>query len=112
MQGILLKRHAIPGVSGCKIAPGDLQIGQAVTVYGRTYHITSVDVFTPQYLTEQAIGVAPDEQIPACPYDAWLAAHNAPGEPTQADALTAIGLHISPRRTHIMLHFASLRRQP
>lgn len=82
LQGVLLKRHKISGASGCQLAPQDVQVGQTVTAYGRTYHVTSVDSFTRQYLTERGISVAPDEQIPACPYDAWLAVHNTPGERT------------------------------
>ena len=82
VQGILLKRHKISGTSGRQLAPEDLQIGQTVTAYGRVYHITSVDAFTRQHLAERGITVAPDEQIPACPYDAWLATHNTPGEPS------------------------------
>ena len=80
LQGILLKRHKISGALGRQLTPRDIQAGQIITLYGRTYQITSVDAFTRHYLTERGIPVAPDEQIPACPYDAWLAAHNAPGE--------------------------------
>ena len=79
----MLKRHKISGATGRQLAPRDLQVGQAVTAYGRTYHVTSVDTFTRHYLTEQGISVAPDKQIPACPYDAWLAANNNPGKRAQ-----------------------------
>lgn len=56
-----------------------MQIGQSLTVYGRTYIIAAVDGFTRHYLSERGISLAPDEDIPACPYDAWLAKHNMPG---------------------------------
>ena len=79
MQGILLKRHRIPGPSGCPLAPKDMQIGQNLTVYGRTYFISAVDGFTRQYLSQRGICLAPDEEVPACPNDAWLAKHNMPG---------------------------------
>ena len=78
-QGILLKRHRIPGPSGCPVAPEDMRIGQSLTVYGRIYFIAAVDGFTRQYLSQRGICLAPDEKIPACPYDAWLAKHNMPG---------------------------------
>ena len=79
MQGILLKRHRIPGPSGCPVAPEDMRIGQSLTVYGRIYFIAAVDGFTRQYHSQRGICLAPDEKIPACPYDAWLAKHNMPG---------------------------------
>ena len=79
LQGILLKRHKIPGPSGRQLAPKDIQIGQSMTVYGRMYFVAAVDAFTRRYLTERGIELAPDEEIPACPYDAWLAIHNMPG---------------------------------
>ena len=97
LQGILLKRHKIPGFSGHQLAPKEIQVGQTVTVYGRTYYIAAVDAFTRHYLAEHGIQLAPDEQIPACPYDAWLAAHNAPGE------------H-GPSHLFIEAHFASFSR--
>jgi len=87
LQGILLKRHKIPGPSGHQLAPNEVQVGQTVTVYGRTYYIAAVDAFTRHYLAEHGIQLAPDEQVPACPYDAWLAAHNAPGEHVPSNLL-------------------------
>ena len=56
-----------------------MRIGQSLTVYGRIYFIAAVDGFTRQYLSQRGICLAPDEKIPACPYDAWLAKHNMPG---------------------------------
>ena len=62
-QGLLLKRHRIP-----KFEPimgeraywhwTDLSVGQAVTFYGREYHIHSCDDFTRSHLTAEGVDQA------------------------------------------------------
>jgi len=68
-QGSLLKRHRIPRPDGQGfLGPDDLRCGMNITLYGRTYHISSCDRFTRWFYEENGIDVGQDE---APPTDTW-----------------------------------------
>ena len=71
-QGTLIRRHRIP-----QPPPNDdefytvefFNIGNAVTMYGRSFNITACDEFTRNYLTKTGIKMeTPQHSEPADPY--------------------------------------------
>lgn len=81
LQGNFVKRHRVPMPESD--ARGNLQffnwthlnIGVDVTIYGRTFHIVSADVFTRQHLQERGVRVPSDEPVPRDAYTELRAAH-------------------------------------
>ncbi|CAG9467861.1 unnamed protein product [Pedinophyceae sp. YPF-701] len=67
-QGQLLSRHRVETDDGEPVTFDRIVVGSELTLYGRTYHITSCDGFTRYFLTEQGIDVAPDEELPVDPF--------------------------------------------
>lgn len=68
-QGSFLKRHRIPREDGMGfIGPDDFRVGQEITIYGRTYHLTGCDRFTRWFYEENGIDVGEDEDVVV---DAW-----------------------------------------
>jgi len=68
-QGAFLKRHRVPREDGQGyIGPDDFRVGQEITIYGRTYHLTGCDRFTRWFYEENGIEVGEDEPLMV---DAW-----------------------------------------
>jgi len=68
-QGQFLKRHRVPREDGQGfIGPDDFRVGQELTFYGRTYHITGCDRFTRWFYEENGIDVGEDEPLVV---DSW-----------------------------------------
>lgn len=62
-QGSFLRRHRVPRADGQGfIGPDDLRCGCHMTIYGRTYHISSCDRFTRWFYEENSIDVGKDEE--------------------------------------------------
>lgn len=70
-QGTILRRHRI-----AKPPPNDEQffnvddfnVGKEISLYGRTYRLTSCDEFTQNFLRKLGVKVALPEKIPGDPY--------------------------------------------
>jgi hypothetical protein len=66
-QGTLIRRHRVP-----KPAPNDdkfytveeLNVGQEITLYGRTFFLTSCDDFTADFITKLGIRVGASQEAP------------------------------------------------
>jgi len=66
-QGTLIRRHRVP-----KPAPDDdkfytveeLNVGQEITLYGKTFYLTSCDEFTADFITKLGIKVGPFSDAP------------------------------------------------
>eukprot|EP00931_Biecheleriopsis_adriatica_P033039 TRINITY_DN1920_c0_g1_i1.p1 TRINITY_DN1920_c0_g1~~TRINITY_DN1920_c0_g1_i1.p1 ORF type:complete len:626 (-),score=144.03 TRINITY_DN1920_c0_g1_i1:64-1941(-) len=68
-QGAFLKRHRVPRDDGLGfIGPDDFRIGQEITFYGRTYHLSGCDRFTRWFYEENGIALGEDESMVT---DAW-----------------------------------------
>ncbi|KAK3248003.1 hypothetical protein CYMTET_42513 [Cymbomonas tetramitiformis] len=69
-QGVFLKRHRIPREGGMGYySMEDLGIGQDVTFYARTFHISSCDPFTRSFLMNSGIDVPDEEGMPNEPIE-------------------------------------------
>jgi len=63
-QGQFLKRHRVQRDDGQGfIGPDDFRVGQEITIYGRTYHLTGCDRFTRWFYEENGIDVGEDEPL-------------------------------------------------
>eukprot|EP00927_Polykrikos_kofoidii_P056561 TRINITY_DN50662_c0_g1_i1.p1 TRINITY_DN50662_c0_g1~~TRINITY_DN50662_c0_g1_i1.p1 ORF type:complete len:623 (-),score=80.64 TRINITY_DN50662_c0_g1_i1:117-1985(-) len=63
-QGRFLKRHQVPREDGTGfVGPTDFSVGEQITFYGRTYHITGCDRFTRWFYSENGIELAEDEPL-------------------------------------------------
>lgn len=63
-QGLFLRRHRVPRPDGTGlVGPDDFHIGEDITIYGRTYHITGCDRFTRWFYEENGIDVGEDEPL-------------------------------------------------
>lgn len=63
-QGQFLKRSHVPRPDGSgNIGPDDLLIGEDITIYGVTFHITGADRFTRWFLQENGIEIPEDEPL-------------------------------------------------
>lgn len=68
-QGRFLKRHLVPRADGMGyLGPTDFVVGEEITIYGRTYHITGCDRFTRWFFEELGMQLADDEDMPK---DMW-----------------------------------------
>merc|ERR1712137_1051810 len=64
-----LKRHLVPRADGMGyLGPTDFVVGEEITIYGRTYHLTGCDRFTRWFFEELGMQVADDEDMPK---DMW-----------------------------------------
>nr|CCA14409.1 EFhand domaincontaining protein putative [Albugo laibachii Nc14] len=85
VQGNFVKRHQVPlplkdmeaekGVSILTFR--HFNVGQEVTIYGRTFRLISADSSTRKYLESQGIPVAPDDSAPRDAYTEARKAHMA-----------------------------------
>lgn len=64
VQGQLLKRMRVQKPDGSKFEPRDFRVGDAVTLFSRTYVILSCDEFTRAFLEREGIEVPPDLPFP------------------------------------------------
>lgn len=63
-QGRFLKRHRVQRSDGTGyLGPGDFTIGEDLTIYGRTFHITGADRFTRWFFEENGVELSPDEPV-------------------------------------------------
>eukprot|EP00933_Yihiella_yeosuensis_P029645 TRINITY_DN2328_c0_g1_i3.p1 TRINITY_DN2328_c0_g1~~TRINITY_DN2328_c0_g1_i3.p1 ORF type:complete len:642 (-),score=125.53 TRINITY_DN2328_c0_g1_i3:262-2187(-) len=68
-QGLFLRRHRVPRDDGNGfVGPDDFRVGQMITLYGRTYHVTGCDCYT-RWFYEQC-GIQQEDDEPP-PQDAW-----------------------------------------
>jgi len=73
VAGCLIKRQRIP-LPGCDRDAGpyyklsDLNVGNAVTFYGKRLIITGVDRYTRDFLDKTGVSVSDDRPIPDDPY--------------------------------------------
>lgn len=98
-QGVLVARSKVPK-AGNPLATSivaevqhedeyftvhDFNVGDEVTIYGRTFKITNCDAFTNKFLTDLGIQVGEPSEFPTNPYEAKLKAGRAkmecPGRP-------------------------------
>ncbi|XP_070395546.1 EF-hand domain-containing protein 1-like [Dermacentor albipictus] len=69
-QGCVLRRHRIRKSDGRCFHWSDLNVGNAISLYGVTYKIVNCDKFTRDYLRQQGVEVRPPEPLPEDPYTA------------------------------------------
>ncbi|KAH7947697.1 hypothetical protein HPB52_015207 [Rhipicephalus sanguineus] len=69
-QGCVLRRHRIRKSDGRCFHWSDLNVGNAISLYGITYKIVNCDKFTRDYLRQQGVEVRPPEPLPEDPYTA------------------------------------------
>lgn len=68
-QGKLIKRQRLPkNDQGEHWEWKDLNIGNDVVFYGKTFHIYSCNCYTKQFMASEGIIVSPDEECPEDPY--------------------------------------------
>jgi len=62
-QGLLIKRQAVPKPQGGFYDEYDLNVGQQVTFYARTFRITDCDEFTKKWMAENGVQCGQTEQV-------------------------------------------------
>ena len=77
VQGVLLKRQVVPKGDGSIFTVDDFNVGSLVSIYGRTYKITSADEYTRKFLGKKGVSVPDDMAQPRNPYDDKRAASTA-----------------------------------
>jgi len=70
-QGVFLKRHRIPTAAAGFYSWSDLNVGESVTFYGRTFYVYSCDPFTRKFITGSGLQVADDQEAPEEPIEAY-----------------------------------------
>eukprot|EP00933_Yihiella_yeosuensis_P011229 TRINITY_DN11838_c0_g1_i1.p1 TRINITY_DN11838_c0_g1~~TRINITY_DN11838_c0_g1_i1.p1 ORF type:complete len:620 (-),score=118.11 TRINITY_DN11838_c0_g1_i1:483-2342(-) len=64
VQGRFLKRQRVPRADGMGfIGPDDFRVGQEITLFGRTYHLTGCDRFTRWFYDQNGIDIGDDEDV-------------------------------------------------
>lgn len=63
-QGVFLKRHRVPKSDNAYLGIEDLQIGNEVEIYGRTFRVYDADQHTRQFLAESGMALADPEGVP------------------------------------------------
>ncbi len=53
LQGVFIKRHRCTREDGGFFSPADFNVGETVTIYGRTFHLTDADSFTREFMAAQ-----------------------------------------------------------
>jgi len=70
-QGAMVKRHQIPRPDGQgNIHFQDIAVGETLTFYGRTFHITDCDAFTRDFMAAVGLDMAPGQTAPTDAYSA------------------------------------------
>jgi len=63
-QGEFLCRHQAELDDGSFVSIENLQVGQELSLYGKSYHLSGCDTFTRYFMSEQGFDMAPDTDAP------------------------------------------------
>eukprot|EP01062_Namystynia_karyoxenos_P056416 TRINITY_DN47376_c0_g1_i1.p1 TRINITY_DN47376_c0_g1~~TRINITY_DN47376_c0_g1_i1.p1 ORF type:complete len:757 (+),score=291.09 TRINITY_DN47376_c0_g1_i1:107-2377(+) len=111
-QGNMLKRHLVTKADGQPFSYADLNVGQEISVYGKTFRLVDCDAYTRKFLTGIGIEVPPGELFPV---DSFQQARSQPGhrprDPEDSHLKAVMEYGFSGKRSRLAPHEVAATRK-